>query len=83
VIAALAVQKEITADRKIILIFPKSKSPYGDFSFFDNNGANKKHFYLKRSIIEIVIGKFKKFLGVTLSRFRSPHTAFSAIRAGL
>jgi hypothetical protein len=32
VIAAVAVQKEIIADQKIILIFTKSKLPYGDFS---------------------------------------------------
>jgi hypothetical protein len=36
-----------------------------------------------RSIAETVIGKFKDFFGATLSRFRSPQAALSAIRAGI
>ncbi|MDR1891298.1 MAG: transposase [Puniceicoccales bacterium] len=37
----------------------------------------------ERSIIETVIGKFKNFFGATLSRFRSPRAAFSAICIGI
>jgi hypothetical protein len=33
----------------------------------------------KRSITETMISKFKNFFGETLSRFRSPQSAYSAI----
>jgi IS5 family transposase len=47
------------------------------------NSEEEKRLLKKRSIIETVIGKFKNFFGATLSRFRSPQAAFSAICAGV
>jgi hypothetical protein len=43
--------------------------------------AKKKKFTQKRSIVETLIGKFKNRFGATLSRFRPPHAALSAICA--
>jgi hypothetical protein len=47
------------------------------------NSEEEKRLSKKRSIVETVIGKFKNFFGATLSRFRSPQAAFSAICAGV
>ncbi|MDR1890762.1 MAG: transposase, partial [Puniceicoccales bacterium] len=47
------------------------------------NSEEEKRLLKKRSIVETVIGKFKNFFGATLSRFRSPQAAFSAICAGV
>jgi hypothetical protein len=47
------------------------------------NSEEEKRTIKKWSIIETVIGKFTNFFGATLSRFRSPQAAFSAIYAGI
>jgi hypothetical protein len=47
------------------------------------NTNEEKKLLKNRSIVETVIGKFKNFFGATLSRFRSPQTAFSAICTGI
>ncbi|MDR1891073.1 MAG: transposase [Puniceicoccales bacterium] len=47
------------------------------------NSEEEKRLLKKRSIVETVIGKFKNFFGSTLSRFRSPQSAFSAICSGV
>jgi hypothetical protein len=47
------------------------------------NTDEEKRLPKNRSIVETVIGKFKDFFGATLSRFRSPQAAFSAICAGI
>jgi hypothetical protein len=48
-----------------------------------SNIQEEKELLKKRSIVETVIGKFKNFFGATLSRFRSPQAAFSAICTGI
>lgn len=47
------------------------------------NTREEKELLRKRPIVETVIGKFKNFFGNTLSRFRSPQAAFSAICAAI
>ncbi|MDR1232822.1 MAG: IS982 family transposase [Puniceicoccales bacterium] len=47
------------------------------------NSREEKRFLKKRSIVETMIGKFKSFFGETLSRFRSPQSAYSAICAAI
>jgi IS5 family transposase len=46
-----------------------------------HNTEEEKRLLKKRSLVETVIGKFKNFFGASLSRFRSPRSAFSAILA--
>jgi hypothetical protein len=47
------------------------------------NTAKEKALLKKRSLVETMIGKFKDYFGPSLSRFRSPRAAFSAICAGV
>jgi hypothetical protein len=47
------------------------------------NSQEEKRFLKKRSIVESMIGRFKSFFGETLSRFRSPQSAYSAIYAAI
>jgi hypothetical protein len=49
----------------------------------DPNSREEKRFLKKRPIIETMARKFKSFFGKTLSRFRSPQSAFSAICAAI
>ncbi|MDR1457776.1 MAG: transposase, partial [Puniceicoccales bacterium] len=48
-----------------------------------HNTEEEKRLLKKRSLVETVIGKFKNFFGASLSRFRSPRSAFSAICAAV
>jgi hypothetical protein len=47
------------------------------------NTEEEKRLLKKLSLVETVIGKFKDFFGTTLSPFRSPKSAFSAICAAV